>query len=105
MINENKINEIVQKIVEKVSPEKIILFGSYASGTPKKGSDLDLCIVVDEKTDPEIEWKIKELFWDWLIPLDVIVYSKKEIDEWKEVKMAFPTVIMKKGKVLYEKQY
>jgi len=36
---------IIQKIVEKLEPERIILFGSRAKGTNRKGSDIDLAVV------------------------------------------------------------
>jgi len=35
-------------------------------------------------------------------PKDILVYTKQEIDYWKEVEEAFITRIMKEGKVLYE---
>lgn len=39
-----------------------------------------------------------------IIPKDIIVVKLKDIDEWKEVPQAFVTRIMKKGRVIYEKQ-
>ena len=36
------------------------------------------------------------------IPKDIIVYAQKEIDDWSEVKEAFITNIVTKGKILYE---
>lgn len=39
------IAEIIRRIVAELDPEEIILFGSYAWGTPGKYSDLDLFIV------------------------------------------------------------
>jgi hypothetical protein len=41
------ISEIVEKIKKEYNPPKIILFGSYAYGTPTKGSDIYLFIVKD----------------------------------------------------------
>jgi predicted nucleotidyltransferase len=54
-INEQKrvppdvIQSVVDHIVQTFEPEKIILFGSYAYGEPKPGSDVDLLVVM--KTD------------------------------------------------------
>ena len=45
MIGGDKISEIVNKIVSGYSPDKIILFGSYASGKPNENSDLDLFVI------------------------------------------------------------
>ncbi len=42
---QQKIREIVNKIVKEFQTEKIILFGSYAWGKPHKDSDLDFFII------------------------------------------------------------
>ena len=104
MIGKDQIIEIVKRIVDSYKPEKIILFGSYAYGTPKKDSDLDLLIVKESslpryKRAREIRkhlWGISE------IPKDILVYTQKEIDDWKEVEEAFITQVVKYGKIIYE---
>ncbi|SHJ42488.1 Nucleotidyltransferase domain-containing protein [Hymenobacter daecheongensis DSM 21074] len=45
MITEEQIQAIVRRIVEGYQPDRIILFGSYAYGTPTEDSDLDLLVV------------------------------------------------------------
>ena len=51
MIKDDNMREIILKIVTRIketySPEKIILFGSYAYGLPEKESDIDLLIIKD----------------------------------------------------------
>ena len=42
------LQEITERLVKEFQPEEIILFGSYAWGTPDKDSDLDLLIVVSD---------------------------------------------------------
>ena len=44
--------DIVKKIVFGYSPQKIILFGSLAHGTPTKDSDVDLLIIKDTDYRP-----------------------------------------------------
>jgi predicted nucleotidyltransferase len=104
MIMENQIEEIVKRIVDHYKPEKIILFGSYAYGMPKKDSDLDL-LIVKESDLPRYKRarEIRKLLWGISeIPKDIIVYTQNEIDDWKEVEEAFITKVVKKGKILYE---
>ena len=45
MIDAIKINEVIKKITLNYNPDSIILFGSYAFGTPNSDSDLDLLII------------------------------------------------------------
>ncbi|MDA8215729.1 MAG: nucleotidyltransferase domain-containing protein, partial [Nitrospiraceae bacterium] len=52
MITEDKIEEIKDKIVKTVSPEKIILFGSYATGEATEESDIDLVVIWDSDLNP-----------------------------------------------------
>ena len=42
------IDAMVRTIVEHISPEKVILFGSHARGNPRPDSDVDLMVVVKE---------------------------------------------------------
>ncbi len=48
MISQEQINQIVKTIVAGYSPQEIILFGSYASGTPSRDSDIDLLVIKDD---------------------------------------------------------
>jgi len=45
---EKIISEMANKIVREYRPERIILFGSYAYGTPTFDSDVDLLIIKDD---------------------------------------------------------
>ena len=101
-LNNKLLQEIVDKIVEHSHPEKIILFGSYARGNPEKGSDLDLLIIKDSflpRHKRSVE--IRKLFYNYCIPMDVLVYTPKEVEEWKDVIGHILHTIIKKGKVVY----
>ncbi len=37
----------VERIVQELHPEKIILFGSYANGNPTPDSDVDLLVIME----------------------------------------------------------
>jgi predicted nucleotidyltransferase len=45
MIGRDKISGIVNKIASGYNPDKIILFGSYATGDPNEDSELDLFVI------------------------------------------------------------
>lgn len=104
MITQEQIEEIIKRIIENYKPEKIILFGSYAYGHPTEDSDLDLLIIKDINI-PRYKRarEIRKYLWGITdIPKDIIVYTQKEIDDWKKVEEAFITNVVKKGKILYE---
>ncbi len=44
--------DVIERIAQGFSPEKIILFGSRARGTADEGSDFDLLVLFDEVADP-----------------------------------------------------
>ena len=90
-VNKKLLQEIVDRIVEAVNPEKIILFGSYAYGHPTRDSDLDLLVIVDELKEKrrELTFRIRKALRKFLIAKDIIVATKEEIEYWKDVKGAF----------------
>jgi len=51
-IPKETLEEIIQRLVEGLQPEQIILFGSYAYGQPTSASDLDIMIIVSDSTEP-----------------------------------------------------
>jgi len=102
MISQERINEVVERIVKNVQPEKVILFGSYAYGNPTDDSDLDI-LVIKEMDIPRHERirQVKKHLRGMKIPIDLLVYTPKEIDEWKGIEAAFINHVIEKGKILY----
>jgi predicted nucleotidyltransferase len=90
-------------VVEKFHPDKIILFGSYAYGTPHQDSDVDILVVMPARNQLDmafnIHWAIQPPF-----PLDIIVRTPKEMKWRLEEGESFLTEVVGKGKVLYEKE-
>jgi len=93
-------------------PYKIILFGSFAQGVPNENSDLDIMVILDNhyvsKTYEERLNKklfIRNLVLDINrnIPLDILVYSKEELNVLKQYGNNLIHEIEKTGKVIYEK--
>jgi len=102
MISQEKINEVINRIVKNINPEKIILFGSYASGNPSEDSDLDI-LIIKEMRMPRYKRsrQVKKHLRGMKIPIDVIVYTKKEIKKWENTETAFINQAIKQGKILY----
>ena len=47
MVPREDIQATCDDIVQEFTPLQVILFGSYAYGTPTEGSDVDLLVVMD----------------------------------------------------------
>ncbi len=102
-VDDSLLGEIVRRVLEVSRPERIILFGSAATGDMNKDSDIDLLIV-----DPypgnrhEQSVQIRSAIGDVKYPVDVIVIAKERFEATKDVigGIAFPA--HKYGKVLYE---
>ena len=98
-------DKIVRQIVETISPQKVILFGSQSRGDARPESDLDLLVIADS-TQPRYRRSVPlyGALSDILVPMDILVYSPEEVKEWSEVRQAFVTTAIREGRVLYEKQ-
>ncbi len=97
------IQEIVRRIVKVSQPEKVILFGSRARGTACPTSDIDL-LVIAHSTQPRHR-RAAPLYGalsDIIAPMDIVVYSPEEVQEWSDVRQAFVTTTIREGQVLYE---
>ena len=96
---------IVDKIVQEVAPQRVILFGSYARNEETEQSDLDLFIVQDsEESNREVRRRIEHLLWGRRFGIDLIVRKPGEIQRNLADGNPFYTQhIFKDGKVLYER--
>ena len=98
------ISDIVEKIVSEYKPQRIILFGSYAYGTPSEESDLDIFIIKDTDSPPPDRWmEVRKILrpLNRFIPISPLIYTTCEIEERRKVRDFFIEDILEKGKVLY----
>ncbi|MBM4166443.1 MAG: nucleotidyltransferase domain-containing protein [Ignavibacteria bacterium] len=91
VFNEQIKQEIVSRLTSNFKVKDIILFGSYAWGTPHEDSDIDLVVVLDEQgmaqsykeyCDRRINVSRTIIDIRSKIPMDLLVYSK---DEWSKL--------------------
>jgi predicted nucleotidyltransferase len=52
MISADTIIDFVETIATVALPQRVILFGSYADGSPNDDSDVDLLVVCDHRVGP-----------------------------------------------------
>ncbi len=101
MVADKLIENFCQQIVERFGAQKVILFGSYANGTPTVDSDVDLLVVmpftgrsVDESV--KIRMALRPAF-----PVDLLIRTSEKIQERIQQGDTFLSDIMENGKVLY----
>jgi predicted nucleotidyltransferase len=109
------IDSILEKLVVSLKasdPYKIILFGSYANGSPNENSDIDIMVILnnDHVSKTYEERLNKKIFIRSLlceinrkIPLDILVYSKAELNLIRKRGNYFIDEVERTGKVIYEK--
>jgi predicted nucleotidyltransferase len=99
------IGQIIDIIVSKVSPDKVILFGSYARGDYRKDSDIDILIVKKNlKNEREITNILYMEFLDKKIriPIDLIAIDYDKYNKLNDDIGYIYKTIKREGKVLYE---
>jgi predicted nucleotidyltransferase len=103
-VTEEALVEIVRRLVATLQPEKIILFGSYAYGTPSRDSDVDLLVVLDTPARPVDRYlAVSRLLRPRPFPLDLLVKTPTEITQGLARGNAFIREIVTQGRVLYER--
>jgi len=91
--------------VSAVHPDRIILFGSHASGKANPTSDLDILVIADSNAPRHKRpIPIYKALSGLLVPKDIVV-TQQEIDEWRDVPQAFITTVIARWKVIYEKNH
>lgn len=90
----NKVLDILKKYL---NPDKIILFGSRAKGSFCKNSDFDLAIDT-EKLDTREQRRLME-------KIDAVIgLYKVDIIYLNSIEETFKNIILKTGKVIYERR-
>lgn len=93
---------VVREIASRFSPERVILFGSRANGTATADSDADLLVVMDHEAHPAL--KAAEIRRTLRAPfgIDLIVRSKRKLEERMRLGDPFISEILSSGVTLYE---
>ena len=95
------IRRFARDVAERFAPEKIILFGSHAYGTPHEDSDVDILVVMPARNELDQAVRIR-LAVDYRFPLDLLVRTPRNL-AWRLAEGdSFLREIVSKGKVLYE---
>ena len=111
MNNDSIYIQQLNESLKELNPNLIMLFGSYAWGTPHKDSDIDLLVVTDddfipanfeEKLKLSLKYKRKIFEINKLVAVDLLVYTKPMYQHFIDLQSSFSCEILSKGIILYE---
>ena len=102
MVSLEVIEEFGRRVGRECRAERVILFGSYARGTPTVDSDVDLLVILPfqgkaAQKSAEIRLKLRPAF-----PVDLLVRTPEKVRERVALGDGFIQEILEEGKVLYE---
>lgn len=105
-MSEDLMREITQRLVATFQPERIILFGSHAWGSPTPDSDIDLMVIV---ADSDLTAYQRAVLGHGSlsglgIAKDIIVRTRAEFDFWQEARASLEYKVAHQGKVLYDRR-
>ena len=104
MTNFDQIEEAKNRIVREFDPERIVLFGSYASDQAREDSDIDLLVVTAKAPAPRYRYaSVRRLLSDIPASFDIVV---KTPEEYKRLRQTLNHIVYfadKYGRVLYER--
>jgi predicted nucleotidyltransferase len=105
LLSSELLNAIIAKIACELCPEKVIIFGSYARGTPGPDSDLDILIVMNSELPRHKRvLNVRALFNPQPCPMDILVYTPQEVQYWNGTINHIITEAFETGIVHYERK-
>jgi len=101
-VGASQIKAYCRALAREFRPQKIVLFGSYAHGTPTKDSDVDLLVImphhgraVDQVVN--IGTRVPAPF-----PMDLLVETPAYVRRRLALGCCFMNEVLTRGKVMYE---
>ena len=102
ILDQQTLDDIIQRIVEVAQPEKIILFGSAARGEMNRHSDVDLLVVKEGMHRRDMAGRIYENLWGVGATVDVVVVTPADVENYKDSHALAIKPALREGRVVYE---
>lgn len=105
MTTDSIISRMVERIVERHRPLRVLLFGSRARGTAREDSDVDLLVVLEEARDKHgVAVDIRVALSGMPVAKDIIVTTPEEILRRGHVYGTVLREALREGTVMYERE-
>ena len=105
-LDQDLLDKLVQTIVEAVRPEKVILFGSWATGNAGPDSDIDLFLEVEPgrstgQVADQAYAAIRPLRRHLHSGVDIVVKDTAFVERYGDLVGTVLRPVLQEGKVLY----
>ncbi len=100
MLTQEDIARIAARIVQGYAPLVLGTFGSYAIGTARDASDLDI-FVIKQTPEPHSTRKraVRSLLFGVMYPLDIHVFTPQEFEETAHEEQSFTWIIARQARL------
>lgn len=103
MTAQTALDTMIDRIVVRFHPQRVVLFGSHARGTATAQSDIDLLVVLDQVADKrQAAVEIRRALSDLPMSKDIIVTTPEEIARRGNLTGSILRPALREGKVIYE---
>lgn len=107
-VDDKLLRRMVDAIVDAADPEQVILFNSRARGDATPDSDVDLVVVEAEPFGPGRDRRAETVriiraLGGCDVATDILVYSRDEVEYWRDSLNNVLARALREGRVLYER--
>jgi uncharacterized protein len=92
----------IERLVRALAPTRIVLFGSYAKGSERPGSDVDLLVIADAAGEPAaVVRRVRQLVATSFPPIDVVLCTPEDAEHADRDRSPFLQSILESGVTVY----
>ncbi len=102
MIDQKTLDDIIQRVVDAVQPEKIILFGSAARDGLHVANDVDLLVIRDGRNTLELMRSIYRNLQGVGAAVDAVVVSPQDVERYGDSHALVIKPALREGRVVYD---
>lgn len=104
MITDRVVKAMTEKIIDLFSPDKIVVFGSWARNETTQHSDVDFLVIMPyqgSKRDAQVA--VRRALKGFGVPKDVIVANASEIEEKQSLSGYIYGTALREGRTMYDR--
>ena len=102
MVSWTDIENVAKRIGDAAGAKAVILFGSRARRDAGKESDVDFLVIAESDLPRHKRSRqLHLMFKPYPFPMDILVYTPREVEEESEFKLSFISTVLREGKKLY----